>query len=68
MHAKRTYFAGKPAQGYLRARPRSHRGDPPGHWLVQERLTIHMHETLCSQEMRPHRQSRTFLVDRPPFR
>jgi hypothetical protein len=31
-------------------------GDPPSHWLVsQERLTIHMHEALCSQETRPHR-------------
>jgi hypothetical protein len=31
-----------------------HRGDPPSHWTAQERLTIHMHEALCSQETRPH--------------
>src|SRR5665811_2199718 len=31
------------------------RGDPPSHWCPQQRLTIHMYETLCSPETRPRR-------------
>jgi hypothetical protein len=26
-----------------------------GHWLAQERSTVHLHEALCGQETRPHR-------------
>ena len=29
------------------------------HWLAHERLTIHMHEALGSQETRPRRHDRT---------
>ena len=31
------------------------RGDPPSHWCPQQRLTIHMYETLCSPETRSRR-------------
>jgi len=41
------------------------RVDPPGHRLAQERLTIHIHEALCSQETRPHRQIRSYLSTVP---
>src|SRR5450631_1761249 len=33
------------------------RGDPPGHGLAQNRLTIQLDEALCSQETRPHQAS-----------
>jgi hypothetical protein len=39
--------------------PECNRGDPPSHWLAHERFTIQMHEALCSQETRPHRQIRS---------
>jgi len=31
--------------------------------MAQERLTIHTHEALCSQETRPHRMSERFVGD-----
>jgi hypothetical protein len=49
--ARRHPYAGLPAKWVpLGVQP----GRPPGHCLVQERLTIHMHEALYSQETRAH--------------
>jgi hypothetical protein len=57
-HAQGTWVSPAciPTRACLRSRCRlaCNRGDSPGHWIAQERLTIHSHEALCSQETRPH--------------
>ena len=46
---------------------RSTGGDPPRHWMAQERLTIHTHGALCSQETRALiKHERAFRQGRPP--